>query len=214
MKTFKEYYDQAKRRYLSWKNYQKDEWWKKTTSISQLNPLGDYIETVKFLTMDEKNDSSLFFNHTNVKNSEWTILFDMLGQVLIDWCIENKMNDVCSLGISVQRNVVDGSNVYDCLISAKTYDPEIQLTSNVEDEAGLERFNGCRDFLCDILDQFITKHGKNIPNDWNEFHFSLDSLIDSCDYGEWTCTSDGYMCLSYVNNDGSDPEYTEFVECM
>ena len=46
--------------------------------------MGDYLKGTKFLSRDEKNDASLFINRTNVKNSEWSILFSMLGQVLVD----------------------------------------------------------------------------------------------------------------------------------
>ena len=213
MKTFNEYYDQMKERHLIWKSNQKEEWWK-NCGDDLLEPWGDYIETVKFLNPDKKNDSPLFKNHTNVKNSEWAILFDILGQALIDWCNENQVKDACSLGISLRRSVAeDGSNIYNNMTIASVYDKDHQETMKVSGK-DTDRFDGCGDFLCDMLDKFLTKHGKNIPNDWNEFHFSLDSLIDSCSCGEWTCTSDGYMCLSYVNNDGSDPEYTEFVECM
>ena len=59
MKTYKEYYQFGLGEHFDWKSKQKEEWWKKGDQ-SSLEPKGDYIETVKFLSVDEKNDASLF----------------------------------------------------------------------------------------------------------------------------------------------------------
>ena len=175
---------------------------------------GDYIETVHFLTIDEKNDSSLFHNHTNVKNSEWGILFSMLGQALVDWCRENvDWKNLWSFGFTIKRSLDGCSNLYDCSYSVNDYDSVNKMMVEVTDENRLEQFSGCFDFLCDLVDEFLTRQGKNIPNDWNRFNFGLDCLMESCEWGEWISASDGYM---YLGNfvEGEDGGYTEYVECM
>ena len=213
MKSYKEYYKFGLEDHLKWLSYQKTEWWKDKKSFEYLSPKGDYIETVNILSVDEKNDSSLFHNHTNVKNSEWGILFTMLGQALVDWCRENvEWKDLWSFGIEINRVVIDLSNVYDCEFSVKRYDLEKHQWYKETDENVLKQFDGCRDFLLSIVDEFLTIHGKDVPNDWNYFSFGLDSLMDSCKWGEWVCSSDGYINLGNYNEDTK--EYENFVECM
>lgn len=212
MRTFKEYYDLAMEQHLKWLSYQKNQWWK-NKDHSWRTVKGDYIETVHFLTDDEKNDSSLFHNHTNVKNSEWGILFDMLGQALIDWCRDNSDWDTLwSFNFSIKRSIDGCSNIYDCSHSVNNYDFVNKTVVKVEEENVLERYKSCSEFLCDLVDWFITKHGKDIPNDWNHFSFGLDDLRNSCKWGEWICASDGYMNLG--NYDEKTDEYEEYVECM
>lgn len=217
MRTFKEYYDLAMKHHLTWLYNQKEEWWKDKHSFDYLSPKGDYIETVNFLTIDEKNDSSLFHNHTNVKNSEWGILFSMLGQALVDWCRDNvDWENLWSFNFKIKRNIDGCSNIYDCSYSVNNYDFVNKTVVEVEEENVLERYKSCSEFLCDLVDWFITKHGKDIPNDWNYFSFGLDSLMDSCEWGEWVCASDGYMNLGNLNTINSEDnfEYDEYVECM
>lgn len=212
MRSFKEYYDLAMREHIVWLSNQKEEWWKKDKD-DKLNPLGDFIETVSFLSIDEKNDSSLFYNHTNVKNSEIGILFAMLGQALVDWCCENvEWKNLWYFGISINRSIDGCSNVYDCSFSVNKYDFVNRERIDVVDEDELKKFDGCDDFLCDLVDTFMSIHGKDIPNDWNYFSFGLDSLMDSCKCGGWIFASDGYMNIG--NLDENTDEYDEYVECM
>lgn len=216
MKTFKEYYDKGIDHELNWLYSQKDKWWQKNVRYKNLITTGDYIETVNRLASWEKNDSSLFVNRTNVMNSEWSILFHMLGQALVDWCVENvDWENLWSCGIRIHRTLDGLSNVYNCSFSVNRYDFEQDKYFKVTDEADIEKFSGCRDFLCDMIDWFITKHGKNIPNDWNHFSFGLDDLMASCKYGMWVCSSDGYMNLG--NERMTEDEkmlYDNYVECM
>ena len=93
MKTYKEYYQIGLDEYLNWKSKQKGEWWRKNLTKQQKSDLelkGEYLETITPLSEEEKNDSPLFKNRTNVKNSEWDILFSMLGRALGAWKMENK----------------------------------------------------------------------------------------------------------------------------
>ena len=89
MRTYKEYYQFGLDEHLDWKSKQKDEWWRAKQYKGDLELKGEYLETATPLSEEEKNDSSFFKNHTNMKNSKWNILFTMLGQALIDWCVEN-----------------------------------------------------------------------------------------------------------------------------
>jgi len=212
MRTFKEYYKKALDEHLTWLSNQTEQWWKKDKN-DWLITKGDYIETVNLLTIDEKNDSSLFHNHTNVKNSEWGILFSMLGQALVDWCKENvDWNDLWSFGISIRRELNGCSSIYNCSHSVNKYDFVNKECIKVVDEDELARYDSCQDFLCDLVDEFLTRCGKNIPNDWNYFSFGLDDLGNSCKWGEWVSASDGYMNLGNFNE--NDKEYDEYVECM
>lgn len=212
MRTYKEYYNLGLEHHNRWFYNQKEEWWKDKKSFEYLSPKGDYIDTVNLISIDEKNNASLFHNHTNVKNREWDILFSMLGQALIDWCRENvKWNDLWSIGISIKKEMDGCSPIYDCSYYVNKYDG--MKTIQVTDEDELKKFEGCGDFLYDLVIEFLSRYGKDVPNDWNRFAFGLDSLAESCDRGEWICASDGYMNLaSFV--EGEDGGWTEFIECM
>lgn len=218
MKTYKEYYQLAKEGHLSWLDSQKEKWWT-MGDLKELHTQGDYIETVKFLTLNEKNDASLFTNHTNVRNSEWSILFHMLGQALVDWMNENgKGNNLWSFGFEMNR-VVDGTtDVYHCPFYVKavvptTYDYEEDI-KKIEDEKELDEYSGCRDFLCDLVDRFISDHKVNLPLDWNYFSFGLDSLYSSCEYGMWVCASDGYLNFGNLQDWKRRDGYSEYVMSM
>ena len=210
MRTYKEYYQLGKEDHLSWLDFQKEKWW--TLGDQKHNhTTGEYLETTKFLTLNEKNDASLFTNHTNVRNSEWSILFHMLGQALVDWMNENgKGADLWSFGFEMNR-VIDGTaDVYECpFYVKKTVDDEIQ---KIEDEETLKEYEGCRDFLCDLVERFISDHRIDFPLDWNYFAFGLDSLHSSCEYGEWVPASDGY--LNFGNLDKELDNYDEYVLSM
>lgn len=213
MKTYKEYYQFGLGKHFDWKSKQKEEWWKRGDQ-SSLEPKGDYIETVKFLSVDEKNDASLFINTTNIKNSEWDILFSMLGQALVDWCVENvKYENLWSFDLKIERYVENGENIYLPTFKVTNYKKTESSFPQTAEETNVKKLNNfkkCSEFLFDMVTRFIESNGKNIPNDWNHFSFGLDGLSHSCEYGEWVCTSDGYMNLMNV----TDGEYDQFVECM
>jgi len=213
MRTYKEYYDLALAHHLDWLSKQDEEWWRKGND-EYLDIKGDYIETVNFISNYKKNDASLFNNHTNVKNTEWSILFDMLGQALVDWCVENvNYEDLWGMGIVMKKTIEGCSEFYECSQYVNKFDPSKQgEIFKVEDEKELKKYDGCLDFLCDLVEQFLTSHKNDIPNDWNYFSFGLDSLYVSCKYGEWVCASDGYINLG--NYDEEKEEYDTFVECM
>ena len=213
MKSYKEYYQIGLSHHLDWKSKQDTEWWKERSLIGHLDLKGDYIETVKFLSVDEKNDASLFVNSTNVKNSEWGILFDMLGQALVDWCVENvDYSNLWSFDFRVDKYFEDGKIFYVPKFKVTNFTAKGNWPETAEEtnEEKLKDFEGCKDFLVDLTVRFIESHGKNIPNDWNSFSFGLDSLYDSCKWGKWVSSSDGYMNLLNVNGE----DYDQFVECM
>jgi len=213
MKSYREYYQFGLSEHLDWKSKQDEEWWKNKNDFKYLETKGDYIETVHFLTIDEKNDASLFFNATNVKNSEWGILFDMLGQALVDWCVENmNYEDLWSVDFKIDRFIEDGITYYIPKTTARKYNGENEDVYKITDETILEKLEDCTLELCKIVDTFISTHGKNIPNDWNYFSFGLDSLYESCKWGIWVCSSDGYMNLGNYNEETE--KYDQFVECM
>lgn len=212
MKTYREYYQFGLEHHLNWRSYQKEEWWKKCNQDS-LKPKGDYIESVRFLTIDEKNDASIFINTTNVKNSEWSILFSMLGQALVDWCVENvDWKDLWSFDFRLDRFIENGEVFYYPTFKVTNSDYNDGWRKTVEETNGkkLKKFEKCSEFLFDMVTRFIDSNGKNIPNDWNHFSFGLDDLSESCQYGEWVCSSDGYIGLMNI----TDGIYDQFVECM
>lgn len=209
MRSFKEYYKLGLEDHLKWLYNQKEEWWKRGNNEWRI-PKGDYIETVQFLNDDEKNNASMFANHTNVKNREWSIFFNMLGQALIDWCVENKIpENIYSFHFSVDREVDGINDMYNIHWGVYPYEQKSKKIENPE------QFDDCARFLADLLNEFMTRCGKDIPNDWNYFSFGLDDLQTSLEYGEWVCFSDGYINLG--NIDWTKPEmerYDTFVECM
>lgn len=213
MRTYKEYYQIGLEDHLDWKSKQKDEWWRKEEYKNDLELKGEYLETITPLSEKEKNDSSIFKNHTNVKNSEWDILFSMLGQALVDWCVENgKQENLWSFSIKVKR-VADGiEDLYIPTFYVKYYSTDNQVVKNLEDESKREGFVGCQDFLFELISEFLERNKRDLPLDWNMFWFGLDDLMSSCKYGEWVSDSDGYMDLASVNDENKENEL--YVECM
>ena len=213
MKTYKEYYQIGLNKHLDWKSKQKDEWWRKEEYKNDLELKGEYLETITPLSEKEKNDSSIFKNHTNVKNSEWGILFSMLGQALVDWCVENgKQENLWSFSIKVKR-VVDGiDDLYIPSFNVKYYFPDAQVVNSLEDESKREGFVGCQDFLLGLISEFLERNKRDLPLDWNMFCFGLDDLESSCRYGVWTPASDGYMDLASVDDENKKSEL--YIECM
>lgn len=213
MKTYKEYYQIGLDKHLDWKSKQKDEWWRTNQHKGYLELKGEYLETITPLSEEEKNDSSIFKNHTNVKNSEWDILFSMLGQALVDWCVENgKQENLWSFSIKVKR-VVDGiEDLYIPSFNVKYYSTDNQVVKNLEDESKREGFVGCQDFLFELISEFLERNKRDLPLDWNMFWFGLDDLMSSCKYGVWVSDSDGYMSLTSVDDENKKNEL--YVECM
>ena len=212
MKTYKEYYQIGLDEHLDWKSNQKDEWWRAKQNKDELDLKGEYLETITPLS-EEKNDSPIFKNHTNVKNSEWGILFGMLGQALVDWCVENgKQENLWSLFIKVKR-VVDGiEDLYIPSFNVKYYFPDNQEVKSLEDGFKREEFVDCQDFLLGLISEFLENNKRDLPLDWNMFCFGLDDLESSCRYGVWTSASDGYMDLASVDDENKENEL--YVECM
>ena len=213
MKTYKEYYQFGLEDHLNWKSKQKDEWWRTNQQKGDLELKGEYLETITPLSEEEKNDSPLFNNYTNVKNSEWSILFSMLGQALVDWCVENgKQENLWSFSIKVKR-VVDGiEDLYIPSFNVKYYFPDTQVVKTPEDESKREGFVGCQDFLFELISEFLERNKRDLPLDWNMFWFGLDDLMSSCKYGVWVSDSDGYMDLASVDDENKENEL--YVECM
>ena len=213
MRTYKEYYQIGLDNYLDWKSKQKDEWWRKEQYKNDLELKGEYLETITPLSEEEKNDSPLFNNYTNVKNSEWSILFSMLGQALVDWCVENgKQENLWSFSIKVNRAVDGVEDIYIPSFKVKYYLPDTQVVENIEDESKREGFVGCQDFLFELISEFLERNKRDLPLDWNTFWFGLDDLESSCKYGVWTPASDGYMDLASVDDENKENEL--YVECM
>ena len=213
MRTYKEYYQIGLDNYLDWKSKQKDEWWRKEQYKNDLELKGEYLETITPLSEEEKNDSPLFNNYTNVKNSEWSILFSMLGQALVDWCVENgKQENLWSFSIKVNR-VVDGiEDIYIPSFNVRYYFPDTQVVKSIEDESKREGFVDCQNFLLGLISEFLEKNKRDLPLDWNMFWFDLDELETSCKYGGWVSDSDGHINLSYI--DKKNNKYELYVECM
>ena len=213
MRTYKEYYQIAQEQHLAWKSKQKDEWWRAKQNKDELDLKGEYLETITPLSEEEKNDSPLFENHTNVKNREWGILFSMIGQALVDWCVENgKQENLWSFSIKVKR-VIDGiEDFYIPSFNVKYYFPDTQVVKSLEDESKWEEFVDCQDFLLGLISEFLENNKRDLPLDWNMFCFGLDDLESSCRYGIWTSASDGNMDLASVDDESKDSKI--YVRCM
>ena len=216
MKTYKEYYQFGLKKFLEWEGKQKEEWWKKNSLDSFLDMDGEYLEGVRTLDREKKNDAGIILNLTNIRNSEWNILFTMLGQALVDWCVEHKRtNKLHSFRVTITKIIDENFQ--------EVYVPEFVLEKSdgqgdgrvIEEEKTpgfLKEFENCAGGLCDLVMEFIDRHKKNIPIDWNFFLFGLDNLSVSCLFKEWVAASDGYMCLGNLDEDTDS--YKMFLECM
>lgn len=211
MKTYKEYYAKFLAKEMDWLDKQDKQWWRPAKK-EWMNVQGEYLETVNILPIEEKNDVSLFVNHTNLKNIKWGILFYMLAQALVDWCKEKgaTWEDLWCYDIVIRKTVEDGRVTYIYKHSLRNHnDHEWVYEIN---EKRNEIFDGLDGFLCDMFDRFLEDNIPDIPLDWNYFSFSLDSLSTSVEYGEWVPASDGSMNLGNYNDETK--EYDEYVECM
>lgn len=205
MMTYIDYIRNSRKRREKWQYAQKNEWWKTEGNRGEMDIKGDYLETVNFKSNDRRNDDSLFTNHTNVNNSDWDTLFDVLGRHLIDWCISHKKN-VYSCLVRIYRNPDENVDTYGIDVSVKVRNIEEYGWKDFDDP----EFELYGAEVCDMIDRFTTVHKNDLPIDWNYFAFSLDCLEDSCECGEWCCASDGCMCFANIHNG----EYDEYVYCM
>jgi len=224
MRTYREYYNLGLERHNQWLSWQKNEWWKENDGVYEykdknfkyrkdhLDIQGDYLETVNFKSRSERNNSSIFDNHTNVTNREWDILFDMLGQALIDWCVENKQTEIYAYELEINRVLDGNTDTLDYLHVIKTL-KDNHCWEWCNDEKVLKKFEECSGFLTDIIYRFISEQGKDIPNDWNYFAFGLDSISVSCEYKEWTPESDGSMTFGCYHMVDGDEELDTYVHC-
>lgn len=198
MKSYREYYKHFLKKEMDWIANNQECWWHKD-GYYNLDVKGDYIESVGFLNENKKNDSPVFDNHTNVRNSEWSVLFDMLAQALIDWCVENgECEDLWSYYIFIKRGVCPTGNSYEY-----EYSVSVEDTYNKKpvDDERMMKFDECSGFLCDIIDEFISTHGKDIPNDWEKITFGLDDIKSSCKHRVWCSNSDGVFTMSLPDDD-------------
>lgn len=190
MRSYKEYYKMGFGYYQDWYWANQDfDWWKYRPEMEDnLNIIGDYLESTYFLDPDVKCDASVIENHTNVRNSEWCILFNMIGRIVIDYHKENSLTD---------------SYEYSCNI-------DIELNDDFSRTYKFDAGDQLSLFICDILDEFLSSHKNNIPNDLNYFKFYMDGIYHSVNYGYWTSASDAYMSLGYQGDDDRE----RYVECM
>lgn len=222
MKSYREYYDLATQHEMEWYRDQKEEWWRKDEAPQEYNDenfhwkrdtldvRGEYLETTRIKSKHERNDASIIENHTNVNNWEWGILFSMLGQALIDWLIENGHTDLWSFSFHIDRKIDGLNDVFEISHTVKEFDYEKKHWVKCEDEVELLDFAPCSQFLTDIVCEFISRQGNDIPLDWNWFGFGLDELMTSCKYGEWVPASDGSLGFGCRH----DKDYDEFVSCL
>lgn len=213
MRTYKEYYNLANKQELEWYRNQTEEWWRedeKPYTRDSLNIKGDYLETVRIKSKYERNNSSIVKNHTNINNWEASILFSILGQALIDWLIENKHTNVWSFGFNIERTIDGTNDLFEISYKVRYFDYDKEHWVKCEDEDELLKFAPCAQFLTDIVYEFISRQGYDIPLDWNRFGFGLDELTTSCKYGEWCCFSDGSMGLGCRYGKG----YDQYIECL
>ena len=215
MRNYDEYYKLALAYENEWFSKQKEEWWRKDEEGEEygdhLYLMGEYLETVRLKSKHERNNSSLITNHTNVNNREWSILFHMLGQALIDWLIENNKTSIYSFSFCIHRMVDGLDNIYTLEKKVKVLEDEYKLREVKNPDP---KFNECAGVLCDIVERFIFENRKDIPCDWNHFGFGLDDLMHSCEYGEWCSCSDGSISFGNEHEGEKYDTYDEYVSCM
>ena len=209
MKTYREYYALAVKEENIWYRNQTDTWWRCDESTKHdFDIKGDYIETVNTISIADKNDVSIFVNHTNLKNSELTRLHYILSQALLDWLNENKKSNLYSFTLKLFRRVDYPNNAYEIKYRAQKIEDETdECLVDIEDPELQE----CADFLCDLVEEFVESHSNNIPLDWNALSFYIDSLEHSCRCNGWCSYSDSYL---NIGNSDFEDKYTSYVVSM
>ena len=206
MRSYKEYYTLAVKQENDWYYGQKDAWWRRDENARRsFDVKGEYIESVNKISVDDKNDTPIFTNHTNLKNSELSRLHYMLAQALIDWLNENKKVDLYNFTLKLFRKVEYPDNVYEIEYSAQKMENEYPIDVNDPE------LQECADFLCDLTAEFIESHSNDIPLDWNALSFYIDTLELSCRYNKWCSCSDSYL---NIGNLDFENEYTSYVLSM
>ena len=216
MKTYREYYALAIKQENDWYYSQKDARWRRDENTRRsFDVKGEYIETVNKISVDDKNDTPIFTNHTNLKNSELTRLHYILVQALIDWLNENKKADLYNFTLKLFRRIDYPDNVYEIEYSAQRMVNEYP-NDDVNNWIGLIDVNDpelqeCADFLCDLTTEFIESHSNDISLDWNALSFYIDTLELSCKYNKWSSCSDSYL---NIGNLDFEDKYTAYVLSM
>lgn len=204
VKSYTEYYKKFKDEHKLWKLVQKDEWWKDNKETMEIK--GEYINVL--MPDYERNDAPIMVNHTLVKNSEYDILFNMLGQHVIDFCNEHDKKNIYCCIIKIRR-IIDGID--------DVYIPDVCVKKKLDGDYGWKiiddpDFDEYKYMVCDILDRFLHLHKDMMPIDWDMFSFSLDCIDESCKEGHWICCSDGSMGFGNISEDMKT--YTEYVCCL
>ena len=206
MRTYKEYYKIAIEQENDWYYNQTDEWWRRGEDAKRdFDEEGEYMETVNNTSDDDKNDTPIFTNHTNLKNSELTRLHYILVQALIDWLNENKKSHLYSFTLKLFRRVDYPNNIYEIEYSAQKIESEYPIDINDPE------LQECADFLCDLVSEFIESHSNDISLDWNVLSFYIDSLEHSCRCNGWCSYSDSYL---NIGNSDFEDKYTSYVVSM
>jgi hypothetical protein len=168
-------------------------WWKRHDK--NLTTSQDYDFTK---SMVDKNDAPIIRNVTNVYNSEWCILHQMLIEMVVDYMKENIINDdVCSYSININLDKPEKKwTIYlkrsDCesivLPESEPFDfPSFEFIS---DESVIKKFDGLNALVYKYVKKFLKKHSKDIPEFTNNVNFSIDNIDCALKY-EMASTDSG-----------------------
>ena len=187
MKTYNEYYNECK------------EDGKKSVSMSE-SRYGKHWWQKNSNNVDGINDAPIIKNETNISNSEWITLHNMLSAMVIDYMIENKINEnIFSYSINIhlgdkkRKWTIYLRNITNDVISLPDSEPiDIPSYSLISDEKIINEFDWLNRYIYGNINKFIITH--NIGNIDN-INFSIDDIHSSVVYGKWHPSSDSSLSV-------------------
>lgn len=215
MKTYDEYHElckeQCKKLLVKTENLYGKNWWKTDTEFKRHN-----LETTQdydfIKPMFDKNDMPLVKNLTNLENSEWIILHNMISQMVIDYIKENGINDNI-FSYSININFDDPKKKWTiCLKSlvnesirlpeSEPYD--FPYLNFISDSKVISKFNALNKKIYQYVCRFIDDNKKDIPDITNNINFTMDDITSSLKSNEWQPSSDSSLSVGWDRDGDAD----------
>lgn len=143
------------------------------------------------------NDMPIIENKTDVKNSEWVILHQMITQLLIDYINEHPAdNEVFSYSIDIDFQKGEWKTYLKDVKAVPIDLPQSDIEYTYDSYAGvndytvIDSYDGLNQVIYFYLSDFIRKHSNSIKYDVTRFLFSINNLNDSLLAGKLLNTSE------------------------
>lgn len=190
MKTYDEYYKIGEQHCMS--SIAKSEemygkgWWKKRSIKLEHQCDHDFIKSAV-----DKNNAPIVKNVTNVNNSEWCILHQMLLEIVKDYMKEKDIDDdICSYSININ---LDKPRKKWSIYLKKSDRESITLPESepfdfpsfefVSDEGVIDKFDDLNILIYEYVKIFLKRNSKDIPEFTNNVNFSIDNIDCALKHG-------------------------------